>query len=144
MQVACYVVSTAFQRVLSGSVLAVVPAVFDSRAGQFQRPANDPIGEQFFEPCAGPAFKFRQPVRERVFDAATVVTTRVDVLSFGRRLAHVRETLQKSSASGHDIIGSEVDWRIWVEVNEAADTRGRGLNVTARRRGGRCFWLRWS
>src|SRR6516165_4873253 len=28
-----------------------------------------------------------------------------------------KETLQKSSASGHDI-GSEVDWRIWVEVNE--------------------------
>ena len=38
-----------------------------------------------------------------------------------------RETLQKSSASGHDIIDSEVDWRIWVEVNEAADTRADGV-----------------
>ena len=42
-------------------------------------------------------------------------------------LGSARETLQKSSASGHDIIGSEVDWRIWVEVNEAADTRADGV-----------------
>jgi hypothetical protein len=43
------------------------------------------------------------------------------------RLGRLRESLQKPSANGRDIIGIGEDWRAWVGSNEAADTGADGV-----------------